>query len=33
MALGGDLLIIPDGRHGVETLEDSAVLRTVVRLA
>jgi hypothetical protein len=29
----GDLLIIPDRRHGLETLEDSAMLRTVVRLS
>jgi quercetin dioxygenase-like cupin family protein len=28
----GDLLIVPDGTHGLEALEDSAVLLTVGKL-
>lgn len=28
----GDLLIVPDARHSVEALEDSAVLLTVAKL-
>jgi quercetin dioxygenase-like cupin family protein len=28
----GDLLIVPDARHSLEALEDSAILLTVAKL-
>lgn len=31
-ARAGDLLIVPDARHGLEALEDSAILLTVAKL-
>ncbi len=31
-AARGDLLIVPDSRHSIEALEDSAVLLTVAKL-
>jgi quercetin dioxygenase-like cupin family protein len=31
-AVGGDLLIVPDSRHSLEALEDSALLLTVAKL-
>lgn len=31
--VGGDLIIVPDARHAVEAVEDSALLLTVAKLA
>ena len=31
--IAGDLLIIPDARHSLQALEDSAVLLTVAKLS